>query len=68
MSPTIESAIEFGAIAERPGDEVVPIDDFMKDLHAEKIPRVPGTAVFLFREYSFPVQGILTRAGVTAGM
>jgi KUP system potassium uptake protein len=37
------------AVAARLHDNMLPVDDFMKKVHAGKVPRVPGTAVFLTR-------------------
>jgi len=40
------------AVAKRLHDYVMPIDEFMKKVKRDRIPRVPGTAVFLTRTQS----------------
>ena len=37
------------AVSVRMREALIPVDDFMADIAAKKIPRVPGTAVFLTR-------------------
>ena len=37
------------AVSEQLSEEVVPIDDFMRSIKSQNIPRVPGTGVFLTR-------------------
>ena len=36
-------------VARRLGERVIPVDEFMRSLKSQNIPRVPGTAVFLTR-------------------
>ena len=36
-------------VAQRLGERVIPVDEFMRSLKSQNIPRVPGTAVFLTR-------------------
>ncbi len=35
------------AVAEALAERLIPVDEFMASVKARKIPRVPGTAVFL---------------------
>jgi KUP system potassium uptake protein len=37
------------AVAERLGEQVIPVEEFMSSIKSKKIPRVPGTGVFLTR-------------------
>ena len=36
-------------VAQRLGEQIIPVDEFMRSLKSQNIPRVPGTAVFLTR-------------------
>ena len=36
-------------VAERLGEKVIPVDEFMRSIQSQNIPRVPGTGVFLTR-------------------
>jgi KUP system potassium uptake protein len=36
-------------VAQRLGEQTIPVDEFMRSLKSQNIPRVPGTAVFLTR-------------------
>jgi KUP system potassium uptake protein len=36
-------------VADRLGEKIIPVDEFMRSIQSQNIPRVPGTAVFLTR-------------------
>jgi KUP system potassium uptake protein len=36
-------------VAQRLGEKIIPVDEFMRSIQAQNIPRVPGTGVFLTR-------------------
>jgi KUP system potassium uptake protein len=36
-------------VSQRLGEQIIPVDEFMRSLKSQNIPRVPGTAVFLTR-------------------
>jgi KUP system potassium uptake protein len=36
-------------VAQRLGEEIIPVDEFMRSIKSQNIPRVPGTGVFLTR-------------------